>query len=810
VIFTDSGTAAVTISAETLTGAGFSVSGATFPVTLNPKQAVTLTVGFDPTAAGATAGQLTITSNSTTNPTAVVSLSGTGVPVLDGLTCSTDAMTGSGTDVCTVTLNAAAPSGGVTVSLGSSNGAITVPATVTVTARAATATFMTTVSSVSTAALVSLTATAGSVTESFAVQLNPAVATLTIDATSVPFGDVEVNTTTMQSVTVTSTGTSPVILIGAALIGAGFNLSAPALPVTLNPNQAVTLSLGFAPTAAGAATGQLIITSNSSTNPSAAVSLSGTGVPVVAVTPATVSVTTGATQQFTVSVTGISETSVTWTVSGNGCSGTACGTISSSGLYTAPASVPSAATVTVTATSVEYPTQSASADLTIVPRTYYLAPAAGGGNDSNSGLSPSAPWLSPSHAVNCGDVIIAAPGTYTPGSNNGFQFDWGTVTGTGHCVAILTCATFDACQFISTNGWGISVQTSHWMIEGWQSTESGGIGSCFGAFPNGYNANTQDVVFANDIANGCDNASFTFVSEGSFSVDYFALIADIAYNGSRSSGVCGSGISLYQPVNTDTLPGTHIYVSQTFSWGNVEPATCAGEASTDGEGIILDTWSANSYTGQGVVENNLSFFNGSLGFEVWSNSGSQIYVLNNTSASNDTSASRSESMCGEIGGGSGTPMTEFYQNIARTNAAMACGGNVDHAYILQNATSFTQVYSNFGYSAAGNNTSCQWCSGFSFGSNNVMGTDPVFANLPTTVPPAPSCGSASSVINCMAPVIADFVPTSSAVPAGWGYHPPSTTRIYDPLFPQWLCQYSTELSGLVTMGCEKGSTSSGG
>jgi hypothetical protein len=45
---------------------------------LNPGQAATLSVEFDPTAAGAATGQLTITSNSSANGTAVISLSGTG------------------------------------------------------------------------------------------------------------------------------------------------------------------------------------------------------------------------------------------------------------------------------------------------------------------------------------------------------------------------------------------------------------------------------------------------------------------------------------------------------------------------------------------------------------------------------------------------------------------------------------------------------------------------------------------------------------------------------------------------------------
>jgi fibronectin type 3 domain-containing protein len=48
---------------------------------LNPGQSATLSLQFDPTVAGAVNGQLTVTSNSSTNGTAVISLSGTGVPL---------------------------------------------------------------------------------------------------------------------------------------------------------------------------------------------------------------------------------------------------------------------------------------------------------------------------------------------------------------------------------------------------------------------------------------------------------------------------------------------------------------------------------------------------------------------------------------------------------------------------------------------------------------------------------------------------------------------------------------------------------
>jgi len=71
------------------------MSGATFPVTLNPNLAVTLEVQFDPTVTGAASGQLTIQSNSSTNATAVISLSGTAETVIHQVDLSWDAPSSS-------------------------------------------------------------------------------------------------------------------------------------------------------------------------------------------------------------------------------------------------------------------------------------------------------------------------------------------------------------------------------------------------------------------------------------------------------------------------------------------------------------------------------------------------------------------------------------------------------------------------------------------------------------------------------------------------------------------------------------------
>jgi hypothetical protein len=81
----------VTINSGTITGAGFTILGGSFPVTLNPSQTLTLQLQFDPTTAGALTGQLTISSNSTTGSTAIVSLSGTGTAAAHNVALNWDA-----------------------------------------------------------------------------------------------------------------------------------------------------------------------------------------------------------------------------------------------------------------------------------------------------------------------------------------------------------------------------------------------------------------------------------------------------------------------------------------------------------------------------------------------------------------------------------------------------------------------------------------------------------------------------------------------------------------------------------------------
>ena len=104
-----------------------------------------------------------------------------------------------------------------------------------------------------------------------------ATATLSLNSTSVAFGSVRVHTSATQSLTLTSVGTAPVTISDATATGEGFTMSGITLPVRLNPGQTMILNVQFNPSTTGTTTGQVRITSNSSTNGTVEIGLSGTG-----------------------------------------------------------------------------------------------------------------------------------------------------------------------------------------------------------------------------------------------------------------------------------------------------------------------------------------------------------------------------------------------------------------------------------------------------------------------------------------------------------------------------------------------------
>lgn len=155
--------------------------------------------------------------------------------------------------------------------------------------------------------------------------------------------------------------------------------------------------------------------------------LSGLALSILAIIPARAAVSVslsqsysqlvlGGTQQFTAKVGGSSNTGVVWEVNNVRGGTTASGTITSSGLYNAPAALPVPAIATITAVSAANPAVSTTATVTLLSKaaggtTFYVATT---GNDGSAGTK-AAPWKTIQHAADtaqAGDTVLVRSGIY--------------------------------------------------------------------------------------------------------------------------------------------------------------------------------------------------------------------------------------------------------------------------------------------------------------------------------------------------------------------------------------------------------------
>jgi glyoxylate utilization-related uncharacterized protein len=151
--------------------------------------------------------------------------------------------------------------------------------------------------------------------------------TLSANPASIPFGNVQIGTTSSKSETLTNTGAGPVTISQANVTGTGMSVTGLTLPTTLAQNQSVTFSVKFAPAAAGAVSGNVAIISNGTNSP-LNIGLTGTGVTQgqLAPNPASLSfgnVVTGNSKSLTETLTNSGGSSVTIsaaTVTGTGVS----------------------------------------------------------------------------------------------------------------------------------------------------------------------------------------------------------------------------------------------------------------------------------------------------------------------------------------------------------------------------------------------------------------------------------------------------------------------------------------------------------
>jgi hypothetical protein len=169
--------------------------------------------------------------------------------------------------------------------------------------------------------------------------------------------------TASASVTVTTLSIAPTT---ASLIGGTTQQFTVTMPGVTNP--AITWSAtGGTISSSGLYTapsqvGNYTVTATSTLNPALKAS-AAVSVFVFTISPTTATIAPSSTQQFTATIQGLTNTSVSWSVDGVAGGNATTGTITSGGLYSAPAAI---GAHKITATSVADPTFSVTASLTVV------------------------------------------------------------------------------------------------------------------------------------------------------------------------------------------------------------------------------------------------------------------------------------------------------------------------------------------------------------------------------------------------------------------------------------------------------------
>ena len=302
---TNAGGSSITVSQVSMTGAGFSTSGLSVPLTLVSGQSFTFGVSFAPTLAGSASGTVTVASNAS-NPSLSVSLSGVGTSSSQATVSLS--WTPSISMVAGYNIYRGGQSGGPYAKLNATTSAST-------TYQDASVQIGQNYFYVTTAV------TSNGMESGYSNEVQTAIpgggglaGLLATTSSSLSFGSVRVGSSQALSETLTNSGSASVTVTQANLSGAGFSASGLSVPLTLTPGQNVTFSAAFTPTSAGNASGSLTIASNAS-DASLAIALAGSGTAAgqLAITPSGLSfgsVAVGKSQSLTaiVSASGSSVT----------------------------------------------------------------------------------------------------------------------------------------------------------------------------------------------------------------------------------------------------------------------------------------------------------------------------------------------------------------------------------------------------------------------------------------------------------------------------------------------------------------------
>lgn len=294
----NTGTAGLMISQASTSGAGFSASGLTFPVTLSAGQSAALTAQFAPTAAGSSSGSITLTSNAS-DSALTISLTGAGAQPQPQLTINPGSVNfgnvpvGSNSTQNVSLMNSGAGTLNVTQVSPSGSGfnvsGLNLPISLGAGQSSSFVAEFTPTSAGNDSGKISVTSNAPGSPATVALTGSGVQGQLTANPSTVNFSSVLVGSSSSQAITLTNGGSASVMISQATPSGTGFSLSSLSLPLTLGAGQSTSFTASFSPTSTGNASGSISIASNAPNSP-LTISLSGSGVqPLLSVSPSAAS-----------------------------------------------------------------------------------------------------------------------------------------------------------------------------------------------------------------------------------------------------------------------------------------------------------------------------------------------------------------------------------------------------------------------------------------------------------------------------------------------------------------------------------------